>query len=119
MVQAKPSYQTRTANSLYRHGASVMTFGLCWGFYVANTPFPRLALTAHIQCTVTAMMILCAGMLVEKTDLVKLSETQATIVWTGLVAAWPVLLSECANAWWGTNEMLPLVSLGWPWNEGW
>lgn len=59
---------------------------------------------------VEGMMILLSGMLVEKTDLVKLSETQATIIWAGMVGVWPVLLTECANAWWGTNGILPIVS---------
>lgn len=54
-------------------------------------------------------MILLSGMLVEKTDLIKLSERQATIVWAGMVGAWPVLLTECANAWWGTSGILPIV----------
>lgn len=89
-----------------------MTFGLCWGFYVPHTPFPRLALTAHIQCMVEGTMILLSGMLVEKTDHIKLSETQATIVLVGMVGAWPVLLMECANAWWGTSGILPIVSCG-------
>ncbi|GLI74101.1 hypothetical protein PoHVEF18_002335 [Penicillium ochrochloron] len=79
---AKPptfEFETRTAHSLYLIGATLMAFGLCWGFYVPHTPFPKLALTAHIQCMVEGMMILLSGMLVEKTDIVKLSETQATI----------------------------------------
>ncbi len=104
-----PTFETRTAHSLYLTGAALMVFGLCWGFCVPHTPFPKLALTAHIQCMVEGMMILLSGMLVEKTDLIKLSERQATIVWAGMVGAWPVLLTECANAWWGTSGILPIV----------
>lgn len=106
---AKPT-QTRIAHSLYLIGASLMAFGLCWGFYVPHTPFPKLALTAHIQCMVEGMMILLSGMLVERTELVMLSEMQAKIVWAGMIGAWPVLMTECANAWWGTNGILPIVS---------
>jgi hypothetical protein len=86
-----------------------MAFGLCWGFYVPNTPFPKLALTAYIRCMVEGMMVLLSGVLIEKTDLVRLSDTQATIVWAGMVGVWPVLLTECADAWWGTNGILPIV----------
>lgn len=107
---AKPTFETRTAHSLYLNGASLMVFGLFWGFYVPYTPFPKLAISAHSKCMIEGMMILLSGMLVERTDLVMLSETQAKIVWAGMIGAWPVLMTECANAWWGTNGILPIVS---------
>lgn len=110
MAKPKGTFESRTAHSLYLTGASLMLFGLCWGFYVPHTPFPRLALTAHIGCMSNGVMIILGGMLVERTDLVKLSETQVKIVWAAMVGTWPVLMTECANAWWGTNGILPIVS---------
>jgi (hydroxyamino)benzene mutase len=59
-------------------------------------------------------MILLAGLLTEKTELIKLSETQCWIVWLGMVSVWPTLLTEVANAWWGTKDLLPIVGLRLP-----
>lgn len=55
-------------------------------------------------------MVLLAGFLTEKTELIALSRGQCWTVWAGMVAVWPTLLSECANAWWGTKDLLPIVS---------
>ena len=55
MVAATHSSQKATAHTLYILGASLMLFGLCWGFVVPGTPFPRLGLTAHIQCMAVRM----------------------------------------------------------------
>jgi (hydroxyamino)benzene mutase len=35
--------------SVMKHGMALMVVGLIWGFFVPETPFPRLALAAHIQ----------------------------------------------------------------------
>jgi (hydroxyamino)benzene mutase len=104
------SFQTQTAHSLYLVGASLLLFDLCWGFVVGLTPFPKLALTAHIQFMAEGSMVLLAGFLTEKTDLMTLSRGQCWTVWAGMVAVWPTLLSEVANAWWGTKDLLPIVS---------
>ncbi|KAK9329283.1 hypothetical protein V1520DRAFT_356088 [Lipomyces starkeyi] len=41
--------QAITALSLLRSGVSLQLFGLVWGLIIPVTPFPKLALTAHIQ----------------------------------------------------------------------
>lgn len=87
-----------------------MLFGLCWGFIVPTTPYPRLGLTAHIQCMAEGSMILLAGILTDQTDHVTLSEAQAQVVLWGMATVWPVMLTEVANAWWGTKGLLPIVS---------
>ena len=46
------SIQARTGLGLVRSGVSLQLAGLLWGFAVGLTPFPRLALTAHIQMMV-------------------------------------------------------------------
>ena len=41
----------------------MIAFGLIWGFFVPLTPYPRLALTAHIQFAVEGTMVVAAGLL--------------------------------------------------------
>ena len=94
---------------------------LVWprGLFVPRPPFPCLALTAHIQFITHGSMVLPAGLLLQSdpfstkpsTRLVdRLSGWQRHTVYWGYATAWPILLSEVANAWWGTRLTLPLAA---------
>ena len=52
------------SRSNLRQGAVYMLVGLIWGMVVPATPFPRLALTAHIQLTANGIMFLVAGLVI-------------------------------------------------------
>ncbi|KAJ3047957.1 hypothetical protein HK097_011019 [Rhizophlyctis rosea] len=105
------------ALSVLRHGMGLIVAGLVWGFFIPQTPFPRLALTAHIQFQAEGAMILLAGLLLNSKPFPKsdvqvastLSALQARLVRIGAIMVWPILLSEVANAWWGTKATLPLL----------
>lgn len=120
--------------SLLRHGSGLIGFGLLWGFVVPLTPYPRLGLTAHIQFAAEGTMVVAAGLLLnsrpfsssapspsntssESTNnsssnrrLVDyLGPWQRRVVYWGMAGIWVTLLSEVANAWWGTRWVLTLA----------
>ena len=104
------------------HGLALILVGLVFGFVVPQTPYPRLALGAHVQFETNGMLFVLIGLLM-------LTWLNSVGRWTLLVtvisawATWFMALSETANAWWGTNQMLPIAALqagatgGAPWQE--
>jgi hypothetical protein len=98
----------------YRRGESAqegcpLRRGLIWGMVVPATPFPRLALTAHIQLTANGIMFLVAGVVILRLPIAK-SGVSAKILVAGPWLTWLVMFSEMANAWWGTRNMLPIAA---------
>jgi hypothetical protein len=86
-----------------------MLVGLAWGLAVPATPFPRLALTAHIQLTANGIMFLVAGLVILRLPLAT-GGVSAKVLIAGPWLTWPVMVTEMANAWWGTHNMLPIAA---------
>ncbi|HEX4796581.1 MAG TPA: hypothetical protein VH370_22510 [Humisphaera sp.] len=86
-----------------------MLVGLVWGLIVPHTPYPRLALGAHIQLTGSGIMFLVAGLVIAHLNL-GTGQFSRVILLAGPWITWPMALSEIANAWWGTSKMLPIVA---------
>jgi hydroxylaminobenzene mutase len=113
---------TYASRSNLRQGAVYMLVGLIWGMVVPATPFPRLALTAHIQLTANGIMFLVAGLVILRLPIAK-SGVSAKILVAGPWLTWPVMLTEMVNAWWGARKMLPIVAVqagavgAQPWQE--
>ncbi|UNI17099.1 hypothetical protein JDV02_003475 [Purpureocillium takamizusanense] len=117
---AAMSSSSRIPLHLIRHGCALVAFGLLFGFVVPLTPYPRLGLTAHIQFCVEGTMVLAAGLLLQSDPFAstrsasakpvplahKLGPWQSRIIYFGLSLIWVTLLSEAANAWWGTQWVL-------------
>ncbi|KIV83488.1 hypothetical protein PV11_05509 [Exophiala sideris] len=103
--------QHRAGLQIIASGAGLLFMGLLWGLNVPNTPFPRLALTAHIGAMTEGSMILATGLLVKQTDILELSSLQQTVVVWGINAAWVSILSEVINSYWGAKDMLPIAAL--------
>ncbi|KAK0622498.1 hypothetical protein B0T14DRAFT_563948 [Immersiella caudata] len=108
--------------SLLRHGSGLIGFGLLFGFVVPLTPYPRLGLTAHIQFAVEGTMVVAAAALLnskpfrtpagqasDKRVVDYLAPWQRNVVYYGMTGIWVTLLSEAANAWWGTQWVLPIA----------
>jgi hypothetical protein len=55
---------SRASLSNLRQGAVYMLVGLVWGMVVPAAPYPRLALTAHVQLTANGVMFLVAGLVI-------------------------------------------------------
>ena len=73
------------------------------------TPYPRLALGAHIQFVTNGMLFVLLAMVVLLVPHRAGPKTFQVI----LVSAWLtwfMALSEAANAWWGANQMLPIAA---------
>ena len=91
------------------HGLILVLVGLVWGLFVAGTPHPRLALGAHIQFVTNGMLfIILATVLLALPHNVGVKS-----VWVMVGAAWltwAMALSEVANAWWGTRQMLSIAA---------
>jgi hydroxylaminobenzene mutase len=110
------------ARHILIHGIALVLVGLVWGLIVPTTPYPRLALTAHIQFESNGVLfIVLAAILLTLPHRVgpRSMRVMALAVWL----TWAMVLSEVANAWWGTTEMLPIAASqagatgGEPWQE--
>ena len=91
------------------HGLALILAGLLWGFAPSLTPYPRLAVGAHIQFETNGLLFVVLGIL-----LLKLPHGVGDkVVWVIVVSAWLtwlMALSEVANAWWGANQTLPVAA---------
>lgn len=110
------------SRQILAHGLVFVLVGLVWGIVVPNTPYPRLALGAHIQFVSNGILFIILGTLL----LVLPHSVGLKSVWVMLLSAWLTWLmglSEAANAWWGTVQMLPIAARqagatgGEPWQE--
>ncbi|WP_411870545.1 hypothetical protein [Vulcanococcus limneticus] len=110
------------SRQLLIHGMILVLVGLVWGLVVPGTPHPRLALGAHIQFITNGMLfIVLATALLALPHSVGLKS-----IWVLVASAWltwSMAISEAANSWWGTTQMLPISATqagaigGEPWQE--
>jgi hypothetical protein len=99
----------RGSRQILIHGLSMVLVGLVWGLVVPNTPFPRLAVGAHIQLVENGLLFVVLATLL----LALPHRVGRRSVWVMVLAAWltwSMALSEVANAWWGTNRVLPIAA---------
>ncbi|MEI8383593.1 MAG: hypothetical protein WCJ09_25985 [Planctomycetota bacterium] len=97
------------SRSNLRQGAVYMLVGLVWGMVIPASPFPRLALGAHIQLTAHGVMFLVAGLVILHLPFAK-GGVMAKILIAGPWLTWPVMLTEMANGWWGARKTLPIAA---------
>jgi hydroxylaminobenzene mutase len=97
------------SRSNLRQGAVYMLVGLVWGMLIPATPYPRLALGAHIQLTAHGVMFLVAGLVILHLPIATCG-VSAKILIAGPWLTWPVLLTEMANACWGARNTLPIAA---------
>ncbi len=91
------------------HGLALILAGLIWGFAPPLTPYPRLALGAHIQFETNGLLFVVLGILLLKLP----HRVSDNAVWVMVISAWLtwlMALSEVANAWWGASQMLPIAA---------
>jgi (hydroxyamino)benzene mutase len=104
------------------HGLALVLAGLLWGFAPSLTPYPRLAVGAHIQFESNGLLFVILGILVLSLPHSAGSAAVRAIVVSAWLT-WLMALSEVANAWWGTNQLLPVAARqagapgGAPWQE--
>lgn len=91
------------------HGLVLVLFGLVWGLVVPHTPYPRLALGAHIQFETNGMLFIIMALLLIKVPH-NVGLKSAWVMLAAVWLTWLMALSEAANAWWGTTQMLPIAA---------
>ena len=91
------------------HGLTLVLVGLVWGFVVPHTPHPRLALGAHIQLVTNGLLFIVMATLLLKLPH-NVGPKSAGVMLLAAWLTWPMALSEAANAWWGTTQMLPIAA---------
>lgn len=97
------------ARQILIHGLALVLVGIIWGLVIPHTPFPRLALSAHIQAVLNGMLfILMAVLLLTLPH--KVSARSALIMLVAVCLTWLTVISEIANAWWGTAESLAIAA---------
>lgn len=103
-------------------GMLFILVGLLWGLAVPHTPFPRLAVGAHLQFEQSGLVFMLVGIvLLTLPHRVGSKSLVVLLITVGLT--WLMALSEVANAWWGTIQMLPIAAHeagatgGTPWQE--
>lgn len=91
------------------HGIVLALAGLLWGIAVPATPFPRLALGAHIQFMVNGMLFSVLGIaLLALPHAVGPKSVRVMLASAWLT--WLMALSEVANSWWGTAKTLAIAA---------
>jgi len=91
------------------HGMLLVMVGLMWGLAVPATAHPRLALGAHIQLITNGMllMVLATALLTIPN---RVGPKSVFVMQLAAFLTWAMALSEVANSWWGTKQMLPLAA---------
>ncbi|NBQ69406.1 MAG: hypothetical protein EBU46_11480 [Nitrosomonadaceae bacterium] len=91
--------QTR-ARQILIHGLALVLVGIIWGLVIPHAPFPRLALSAHIQAVLNGMLFILMAMLL-LTLPHKVSARSALVMLIAAWLTWLTVISEIANAWCG------------------
>jgi (hydroxyamino)benzene mutase len=100
--------QLSGSESIIRQSLLMQLVGLVWGMFVSQTPFPRLALIAHIEAMANGAMWLGVGVVLQ-TNFMSVSNTGLLILRASLATNWVWLVSEALNGWWGTKNFLSIV----------
>ncbi len=104
------------------HGMTFILVGLLWGLVVPHTPYPRLALGAHIQFEGSGILYIVVAILLLKLPN-RVGRKSIAVMLLSVWLTWAMALSEVGNAWWGTIQMLPIAGHqagatgGTPWQE--
>ena len=112
----------RGGQEILLNGLSLVLVGLLWGLVVPHTPYPRLALGAHIQFELNGLLLIVMAALLLKFEH-DVGPRSILVMRLSAWLTWAMALSEVANSWWGTSSILPLAAHqagavgGLPWQE--
>jgi hydroxylaminobenzene mutase len=103
-------------------GMLFVLVGLVWGLAIPHTPFPRLAVGAHVQFEQSGIVFMLVG-IVLLTLPHRVGSKSIAVMLITVALVWLMAISEAANAWWGTIQTLPIAAHeagatgGTPWQE--
>ncbi|MBI3785949.1 MAG: hypothetical protein HY270_21355 [Deltaproteobacteria bacterium] len=112
----------RGGRQILFHGMALVLVGLFWGLVVPATPYPRLALGAHIQFETNGVLFVVLATLLLKLPH-RVGRKSVLVMVLSAWLTWCMALSEVANARWGTTGILPIAASqagatgGAPWQE--
>lgn len=101
--------QAAIAISLIKSGCLFLTAAFTLGIFIPKTPFPRIALSSHVNMIQHGFLSIGAGLILYQTGLVELSAWQTLLVGLSHFYLWILDFVSICNAWWGTNKTLQLV----------
>lgn len=95
---------------LVRSGAILLTTSFIWGTQVANTPYPRIALSTHLNMLQHGLLSIAAGLVMREHGLVgKMDDWQVWVVFIPHMYLWVLGIVNICNTFWGTNKFLTIV----------
>lgn len=112
----------RGGQEILLNGMALVLAGLLWGLVVPHTPYPRLALGAHIQFELNGLLLIVMAALLLKFDH-DVGPRSIFVMRLSAWLTWAMAFSEVANSWWGTRGVLPIAASqagatgGLPWQE--
>jgi hypothetical protein len=102
--------QTTLGLGLVRNGAILLTTSLLWGTQIAQTPYPRIALSTHVNMLQHGLLSIAAGLILREHGLVgKMEEWQNWVVFIPHMYMWVLAITNACNSFWGTNKFLTIV----------
>src|SRR5271165_458948 len=99
----------RGGQEILLNGLALVLVGLIWGLVAPHTPYPRLALGAHLQFEFNGLLLIVMAALLLKFDHA-VGPKSLLVMRLSAWLTWPMALSEVANSWWGTKDILPLAA---------
>jgi hypothetical protein len=103
--------QVSIAASLVRSGAALLATGFAYGGLIRAVPYPRIALSTHMNLLQHGLLSVAAGYILREQGLVDLADWQLWTVAAAHYYLWAVDIGSILNGWWGTNKSQPLVCL--------
>lgn len=91
------------------HGLALILAGLVFGFTPPLTPYPRLAVGAHIQFVTNGLLLAVLAVVVLNVPH-RAGPRSVRVMVVSAWLTWFMAVSEAANAWWGANQMLPIAA---------
>jgi (hydroxyamino)benzene mutase len=102
-------FQTTIAVGLLKSGSIFLATGFFWGVFIPKTPYPRIALSLHLNMIQHGLLSLAAGLILRDHGLVSLSVWQVGLIGFAHFYLWVMDGVSLCNTWWGTNKTLTLV----------
>jgi len=103
--------QTTLGLGLVRNGAILLTTSLIWGTQISNTPYPRIALSTHVNMLQHGLLSIAAGLVLREHGLVgKMDDWQVWVVFIPHMYLWVLGIASVCNTFWGTNKFLTILA---------
>lgn len=102
--------QTALTSLLIKSGATQLATAFVWGTQLHNTPYPRIALSAHMNMIQEGLLAVTAGLIAHDPGLINLSDWQLNVIVAAHVGMWAFDVSGMLNSFWGTNKTLKMVN---------